>query len=209
MSLKISIFVCAAALLSACGGSGNGGVTTTPTPSGGGAGGSDVFVFQNKIDFEELQDRTTFVITPAADVPGSAEYEGFVQIFADNDAIPGLIGTEAVGIANFSIDLANGGSVSGSAGDFQDAAGDYTGTLDIANGAVGPDTVSPSSTIATAEIDGVLTRETGEVITIDGEIEGRFFGAGGEMLVGGTDNATGTVDGTAGDIQIAIHGELQ
>ena len=200
---KTIISMCTIAGLAACGGSStsnNGGAM------GGGGGG---FVFENKADFEALQDLTTFEFTPAADVPGTADYAGFVQISSLDNAVPAIVGTEAVGVANFAVDLSGLGTFTGSATDFQDQAGTYTGTLDITSGGVGPDTISPSATIAMGEIDGVLTRETGEVIVIDGAVEGRFFGDGGEMLVGGTGDATGTVDGTAGDIEISIHGQLQ
>lgn len=203
-AFKSTLAICAIFGVTACGGG-----STGNNGAGGGGGTGGAFDFSNKAGLEALQANTTFEFTPAADVPGTANYAGFVQIFSDNASVPAIVGTEAVGVANFAVDLSGSGSLTGSATDFQDQAGTYTGTLDIANGAIGPDSVSPTATIATAEIDGVLTRETGEVITIDGEIEGRFFGAGGEMLVGNSSDATATVDGTAGDVQIAIHGELQ
>lgn len=201
---KTTLAIFAIVGMAACGGSSTG---NNGSGAGGGTGGA--FVFENKVAFEALQDITTFTFTPAADVPGTADYAGFVQISSLDNAVPAIVGTEAVGVANFSVDLSGAGTLTGSATDFQDRAGTYTGTLDITSGGIGPDTVSPSSTIATGEIGGTLTRETGEVIVIDGAVEGRFFGDGGAMLVGSTGDATGTVDGTSGDIEISIHGQLQ
>ena len=201
-TIKISAFSLFAFALAACGGG---------STSNGGGGGSGTFAFDNKAALEELQAETDFTFTDAGDLPtnGTASYEGFVQIANTSDAVPAIQGAEAVGVATFEATFGANPDFTGSATDFQDAMGTYDGTLTISNGSIAADSVSPGATIATGDIAGMLTRESGEEISIAGAVEGRFFGANGAHLVGSTNQATATVDGTEAGIEIAIHGARQ
>lgn len=195
--IHLSVSAIVIGTLAACGGS------TT-----GGTGGA--FVFENKAGLEALQADTQFTRTAAADLPGgSATYEGFVQIANTSNVVPAIQGAEAVGVAIFEIGLAGGGTFTGSATDFQDAAGAYTGTLAIENGTIGDDPVIAGGRLAVGEISGMLTRESGEDIAIEGRSEGRFLGDEGEWFAGSTNQVTAMFDGTDAMVEVSIHGERQ
>lgn len=161
----------------------------------------------NKPLLEALQARnqnTAFTTMASLPTTGSAKYTGFAQIFSDSGVIPAG-NNEAVGVADLDVGFANGGSMTGTVTDFDDQTGTYTGTLTVTGGAISQGTNSPQ---VRSVIAGTLTRSTGQVIDVSGNLTGGFNGATGEYL-SGADKVTLTSGATSAVGDITVNAERQ
>lgn len=159
----------------------------------------------NKPLLETLQTRNqAFSFTDMADLPrsGSANYTGFAQIFADGAVIP-TTSQEVVGVANLTVGFSGSGSMTGSVTNFDDVAGVYDGTLTVTGGSISAGTNGPKVRSAIA---GTLTRNTGEVFEVSGNLTGGFNGPKGEYL-NGADKVTVTSGGRSVETDITLNAE--
>ncbi|MEJ6399257.1 hypothetical protein [Yoonia sp. 208BN28-4] len=171
-SLPVLIAIPALMTLAACGGSNNGSAGDPMRDPG-----------VNKPLLEALQNENAALFSaPQANLPppGTTNYSGFAQIASDGSVVPA---GEAVGRATLTATFGAPGSdvLSGRFYDFDDPTGTYDGELTVASTGLEQE---QGRTVIDADVDGTLTRSTGEVITVDGALRNRLFGNGGTYMVG-------------------------
>lgn len=200
----LSFCLIAASVLAGCN-SNNAATVTTPAATMAAAGTR--VANTNKPLLETLQTKNqALTFSKMADLPktGSAKYNGFAQIFADGAVIPTTT-KEVVGVAKLTVGFDGTGSMTGSVTDFDDATGTYTGTLDVTGGSIAAGTNGPQVTSA---ISGTLTRSSGQVFDVSGNLTGGFFGPTGEVL-NGANKVIVTSDGKSATTDITVNAERQ
>jgi hypothetical protein len=159
----------------------------------------------NKPLLEALQTKNPGLSrTVLADLPpsGSADYSGYAQIFGDGAVIPTTT-KEVVGVAKLNVGFAGSGSMTGTVTDFDDSTGTYTGTLNVTGGSIAAGANGPEVTSA---IEGQLTRSSGEVFDVSGNLTGGFLGATGEYL-NGANKVTVTSGGQSAVTDLTLNAE--